>query len=349
MVHSLRTLDPSQERRGRRSVRVRPAFVAALLACLVAVVPLLVVGYPAALGRSTVNVGPSDGLPVAGLVQHVVVIVLENQEISTVYTSAPYERYLQHTFGNATTFYGACHDSLPEYAAMTSGRSYTCTSIPIEGVTNLADLAQAKGESWDGYFEGMTSPCQLASGGSYVSYHNPFILYKDIRYNSTRCDAHIRNSASFNASLANGTLPTLSYYVPNIYDDGLHSSVAAADTWLRSFLSPILNSTSPVVLAEVATTAFFIVSDEGSSTDLSGYSAGGVVSSWCQNQTQTALSVCGGPTYLSVVSPLSHATTYTGDATDYNLESTVEWLLGLGNDGGNDGTTAFPAMTTLFV
>lgn len=281
-------------------------------------------------------------------ISHVVVIVLENQALSSVYAHAPYERYLQHTYANATAFYGACHESLPEYAAMTSGESFTCTSIPIQGVTDLADLVQNKGDSWDAYFEGMSSTCQLSSSGSFVSYHDPFILYKDVRYNSTRCNAHILNSASFNSSVTAGTLPTFAYYVPNIYDDGLQSSVATADTWLKGFLAPLLNSTNATVQGEVSHTAFFVLSDEGSETDLSGYSVGGVVSSWCQNQTHQARSVCGGATYLTVVSPVSKGTKYLSNATDYNVESTVEWLLGLGRDGGNDGTSAFPAMTSLF-
>jgi hypothetical protein len=36
------------------------------------------------------------------------------------------------------------------------------------------------------------------------------------------------------------------------------------------------------------------------------------------------------------------------DATDFNLEETVEWLLGVGNDGGYDANSNFPPMQTLF-
>lgn len=281
-------------------------------------------------------------------IQHVVVIVLENQGLSSVDSQAPYERYLQATYGNVSPFYGACHNSLPEYLAMTSGRSFTCTTIPVESVTNLADLLEAKGASWAGYFESMPTSCDPSSSGGYVTNHNPFLIYEDIRGNASRCDAHVLNSASINASIQAGTLPTFSFYVPNVYDDGFRSSTAATDLWLNDFLSPLLNSTNPTVAGAVAHTAFFVVSDEGTDADLSGYSAGGVVNAWCQNQTQQPLSVCGGQTYLAVVSPLSHGTHFTSEATDYSVESTIEWLLGLGGDGGNDGTAAFPALTSLF-
>jgi hypothetical protein len=51
---------------------------------------------------------------------------------------------------------------------------------------------------------------------------------------------------------------------------------------------------------------------------------------------------------MTVISPFSHKTTYAADAYDYNLQSTVEWLLGVGGDGGWDDTSALPPMTTLF-
>jgi Phosphoesterase family len=293
-----------------------------------------------------ITFSPSSSPPPS--ISHVVVIVMENQEESAVLKGAPYLSYLADTYGSASSFYAACHESLPEYAAMTSGESFTCTSIPIEGATNIADTLQAKGDSWDAYFESMPTACDIHSHGAFVSYHDPFILYKDIRYNATRCDEHILNSQAFNQSLASGMLPTYSYYIPNTDDDGENTSLAYGDTWLQSFLAPILNSTQPSIQKLVSTTAFFVVFDEGSDSDLSGYSSGGVVSSWCQSETGQPLSVCGGHTYMVVVSPYSHHTTYSADATDYNLESTVEMLLGLPSDGGNDGTAAFPAMSSLF-
>ena len=288
-------------------------------------------------------------------VSHVVEIVLENEAASTVLSSAaPYQAYLANHYAQATHFYAACHYSYPDYAAMTSGRYFACgsASIPIEGVTNLADLFEQANLTWMAYFEGMASPCQVASGGSYLSYHNPFILYKDIRYNSARCDAHVVNSAAFNSSVANGTLPAFSYYVPNEDDDCYETNASYCDTWLDQFLSPILNSTNSAVQKLVASTVFLIVYDEGEESGSSfyaGYSAGtSEVNSWCQNTTGQKLSACGGLTYAVAVSPWSSQLHYDPDASDYNLESTVEWLFGLGNDGGWDGTSDFPAMTGLF-
>lgn len=287
-------------------------------------------------------------------IKHVVTIVLENEAPATISASAPYQTYLAATYASATHYYSACHYSYPDYATMTSGRYFACGSgsIAIQGVTNIGDLFTAANLSWMGYFESMGKPCQVASNGTYVSYHDPFILYKDIRYYSKVCDAHVVNSASFNSSVANGTLPAYSYYVPNTKDDCYQSSVSFCDNWLKNFLGPILNSTNSAVKSLVSSTAFFIVYDEGEETGSAfygGYSAGpSYVNTWCKNVTSKPLSACGGLVYMVAVSPWSSKLHYDHNATHYNLESTIEWIFKLKGDGGWDGTAAFPPMTGLF-
>jgi Phosphoesterase family len=281
-------------------------------------------------------------------IQHVVVIVLENEGLGAAFAGSAYLRYLSGTYGNFTQFYAACHGSLPDYTALTSGRYYACGSDSISETTdeNVGDLLERNGDSWAGYFEGMTVPCDPADGGGYVTDHNPFLIYQDVVGNQSRCDSHVVNSAAFNESLANGTLPTVSLYIPNEYDDCESSSIAYCSTWLSDFLGGILNSTSPTVQAVVAHTAFIVVFDEGS--DDSGYAQAGYVNSWCEGQTGNPLSDCGGHTYLTVVSPYSVGTVYTAMASDYNVLSTIEWLFGLGSDGGWDGTAAFPSLSGIF-
>ncbi|HEV2520251.1 MAG TPA: alkaline phosphatase family protein [Thermoplasmata archaeon] len=297
--------------------------------------------------------GPAPASAAPPAVKHVVEIIMENQALASV-RAAPYQSYLAAKYAQATHFYAACHYSYPNYAAMTSGRYFACgtASIAIQGVTNIGDLLEKANRTWMGYFESMATPCQIKSNGSYVSYHNPFILYKDIRYNSSRCDAHVVNSAKFNSSVANGTLPALSYYVPNTADDCYHSNLSFCDQWLKNFLGPILNSTNTTVQKLVSTTAFLIVYDEGEGKGAAfsqGYSAGpGYVNTYCKNATGKALATCGGLTYAVAVSPWSNKLHYDPNTSDYNVESTVEWLFKLGNDGGWDGTKAFPPMTGLF-
>lgn len=279
-------------------------------------------------------------------IQHVVAIVLENNELKSVLSAGAYEHYLWAAYGHASNFYGACHQSKPEYTAMTSGRAFTCGAFPVESVTNLADLLEGAGLSWAGYFESMPTPCNTTDAYPYTTFHNPFLDYADIVGNTTRCDGHVLNSAVFNASVDQGTLPTVSFYLPNEINDCHDSTIGSCDQWLKGFLSPLLNSTSSAVQALMNHTAVFVLYDEGSTN--AGYTVGGLSNSWCKNTTGQALTVCGGQVDLTVVSPYSVGTVYAADATDYNFESTIEWLFGLGSDGGYDGTANFPSMDTLF-
>ncbi|HEV2429322.1 MAG TPA: hypothetical protein VGV64_05695, partial [Thermoplasmata archaeon] len=112
-------------------------------------------------------------------VQHVVLLVLENYELGTVLQNGPYERYLWNHYGQATSFYGTCHQSKPEYTALTSGRSFNCASFPVEKVTNLADLLEQRNLTWNGYFESMPNACATTSAFPYTIYHNPFLSYAD--------------------------------------------------------------------------------------------------------------------------------------------------------------------------
>jgi hypothetical protein len=320
--------------------------------------------YPYGVGSVTgYTVGPTSGsltvgngpvgvvvnfTPMSPSIRHVVVIMMENIDLSTSLSYAPYLDYLWNTYGRATEFYPVCHGSLPDYTSITDGRYFVCGgSVPTSSAKNLPDVLEAKSLSWGGYFESMPTPCDPQWDGQiYDPSHNPFLVSEDIIGNPSRCDTHVVNSSVFNASVASGSLPTFSLYVPNTQDDCEYSNLPICDTWLRGFLSPMLNSTNPAVAQLMASTAFFIVFDEG--LNYAGYSVGGMVNGYCQNETGSALTVCGGHTYLAVVSPYSHMTSYTADATGYNIESTIEWLLGVGSDGGYDGTANFPPMTSLF-
>lgn len=301
-------------------------------------------------------------------IQHVVVIVFENEELSTVKQYAPYLDYLAAHYGSATNFYSTCHGSLPTYVAMTSGETFGCENIGVRAADNIGELATTHGLSWAGYLEAMptASGCDKDSVSSYDINHNAFLHYADIVNNASMCDDHVLNSAAFNKSVAAGTLPAVSFYIPNIYDDG-HTSLggackgdtsasdkpacdpiltAQADTWVKNFLTPILNSTSPQVRALVKTTAFMLAFDEG--TTNAGYDFPGEANEHCTVMEGHSMTACGGHVFFAVVSPYSLGLRYTVDATHYNIESTIEWLLGLPSDGGHDGTPQFPAMTCLF-
>ncbi|MGA7846429.1 MAG: alkaline phosphatase family protein [Thermoplasmata archaeon] len=302
-------------------------------------------------------------------ITHVVVIVMENGARPAILSKSPYQRYLEGHYGSVPDYYALCHQSPPNYFAFTSGRTSECGSVGVENVANIPDSLQAASLTWHGYFESMPTSCDLkrTSNGLYVGAdHNPFLSYKDIRDNTSRCQANVVNSNSFNVSVASGNLPSFSFYIPNEYDDchtpppGLTNAQerVLCDDWLKGFLAPMLNHTmnasglnfdTPQERALINHTAFIIVYDEGAGTSDAGYTVDNIFTPYCYNHWGVNQTTCGGLTYISVVSPYSVGTTFVGDASDMNVASTIEWLLGVGSDGGLDGTPGlFPAFTSLF-
>jgi hypothetical protein len=340
---------------------------------------LLVVGLlasPGSLGSlSGPPRAPSPVPPILShtpFIRHVVIIVLENQGITSVWGHAPYERYLAGTYGNATNFYAACHPSAPNYLAMIAAVTNQCGTDAWKNTTNttVGDLLDAAGGSYAQYAENLPSaacphPASVTSL-IFATRHTPFLYFRDVLKNQTFCRQHVMSSANFNASVVNGTLPNLSFYTPNLCDDG-HTGcgknttgaqlTAQADAWLHDFLAPMLNHTgrdnTPAERLLMKHTLFIITWDEG--TNNSGYSIPLDTSfntyTWCQANGGTGLAVCGGHVYLVFVSPYSMHTTFTADVSDYSIARTIEWLFHLPhlkNVGAFDARNAFPAMTTLF-
>jgi hypothetical protein len=273
------------------------------------------------------------------VIQHVITIVFENANISDVLSHGPFERYLAQKYAFASNYYGVCHPSASNYLAMTSGRSWECgnDTYNVYSTKNVADLLETTGQTWAAYMETMPTPCNTTSNTtSYVVHHNPFVFYSDIVGNQSRCDEHDLPLTAFAPAVADGTLPNYVYISPNSADDGESTNVSFSDNWLKGFLSPLLNDSF------FDKSVIFIAYDEANG-DSSGYSSGGVVNPWCLANYHEALSVCGGHIYFTAVSPfVKQNYNYTADATDYNLLSTVEWLLGLGSTGNNDSAAFGP-------
>ncbi|MGI0129779.1 MAG: alkaline phosphatase family protein, partial [Thermoplasmata archaeon] len=151
------------------------------------------------------------------------------------------------------------------------------------------------------------------------------------------CDAHVVPLSRFNPS---ATPANFVWVSPNMKDDGHLSSVGYADSWLRAWLTPLMSE------PWYSSSAFIVDFDEGQGSSAhQGYRTGGIALGGCAGKT-----VCGGPVYLAAVSPYTKGVgEYTPDATQYNVLSTIEWLLGLGSTRtGYDGTAHFPAMSGLF-
>lgn len=295
-----------------------------LAATLASAAPLATDARPTApaAGTSTTTTFPTP-------IRHVITVVLENAGYSTVLANGPFEKHLNAVYAHATHYYAVCHPSAPNYLAMTSGAPWQCGSdgYKVYSTSNIADLVQNKGRTWASFDESMPTACDTTNSatGDYVVRHDPFVYYHDIVGNRARCTSHVVSLSAFATDVSLGTVPNYAFITPNILDDGHNTGVKYADTWLKGWLSPLLNNTL------FRTTVFFIVYDEAVN-DNSGYDG-----------------LTGGHVYFTAVSPYTKTgAAFTSDASHYNLLTTTEWLLGLGNCGHHDSGTSFPPMKGLF-
>ena len=310
----------------------------ALLLALLAVVLLAGFwsGFPGITGSEAVpgsgGATPRTTPAVSGAqfptpIRHVIVVMLENENQATVLKQGPFEKHLAQTYSSASNYYAICHPSAPNYLAITSGKTWQCGSdaYHVYSTTNLATLVDAAGLKWRAYDESMPKPCDKSNAGLYAVRHTPFMFYSDVVGNTTFCRAHIVNSKYFNESAANGTLPNLSFYTPNLLDDGHNTNVPFADAWLKGWLSPLLNDS-------IFSKSVFLITYDESGNSNAGYNG-----------------TAGGKVYFTAVSPdVKTDFTYTSNASHYNLLTTIEWLLGLGHTGQNDSWSLWPPMQSMF-
>jgi phosphatidylinositol-3-phosphatase len=262
---------------------------------------------------------------------------MENQEYGSVIgsASAPYENGLASTYALAADYFGVAHPSLPNYLALIGGSTFGVTSdcLPAQcslpsNVATITTLLDSHNLSWKEYAESMPVNCSQANSpdGLYFPKHNPFVYFNAITGDngtgstSGYCNSHVVSMDQFWVDVQAGRLPNYSFITPNICDDAHSCSLAAGDIWLSSVVPKIVSSSS------FASTALFIVYDEGSSSDQSGG---------------------GGQVPCIMVSPFAKAD-YVSNVlySHYSLLATVEAIFKLGNLGRNDATAS--AMGDLF-
>lgn len=273
---------------------MRRRFGTVLLAAMTA----SVAGVLASLG----GIGGAGASPeVAGSTSalgHVFVIMLENHSQSSVIddVNAPFITHLAHTYAMATNYYGVTHPSLPNYVAAISGSTWWVNDDNPNNRfdhTNLVDQLEAHGKTWGAYMETMPSVGFLGdqypdNAALYVSKHNPFVLFNDIRNRPGRL-AHVKPYAQFATDLASGHAPDFVWISPNQCHDmhgGVYVQVAPdgsdgtpcpygsakddpndaalkqkADDFVHGAVSTIMSSS-----AWTANSAIFIVTDENDFT-----------------------------------------------------------------------------------
>jgi hypothetical protein len=202
------------------------------------------------------------------LVQHVFIVVEENQDFSCVIGN-PSMKYLNDElaakYGVATSYYANSHPSISNYFVLTTGQTIYRGLIgdtrtdPID-IDNVIRELKKNGKSWRAYVEGV--PRQGYTGGNiakthYVKRHNPLAYFeKDI---SIPERANLALFSQFADDLARQSLANYSFLVPDLFDDGHDvkgtdgsdqgrakcgdpTALKQADDWLRNNIAPLVSS-----------------------------------------------------------------------------------------------------------
>jgi hypothetical protein len=194
-------------------------------------------------GEAPVKMSP----PPRGIFHRVFIVVLEN----TDYEQALRQPFLEHLASIGalfTDYHSVTHPSYPNYLAMAAGSTLGVAHDSPKDLdaTSLVDLLEPAGVTWKVYAENLPSPCFRGTSspdGLYVRRHEPYISFRNVQENPARCD-RIVNAEQLRADVARDTLPQYSLYIPNVRNDGHDTGVAYADTWLKTFLSPLLENPS---------------------------------------------------------------------------------------------------------
>jgi hypothetical protein len=195
--------------------------------------------------------------------RHVVLIVFENHEVDDVLGSsdAPTFNRLGSRYATISNYTAVAHPSLPNYLALVSGSTQgidsDCTDCIVAG-RSLADTLAASRKTWKTYAEGLPrTGFTGASSGRYAKKHNPFVYF---RRNLTPARLQpVVPLSRFLPDVRGRRLPTFSLVVPDLCHDMHDCSVSTGDTWLASFLKPLLRG------SVLKRSAVFVVFDEGTS------------------------------------------------------------------------------------
>jgi phosphatidylinositol-3-phosphatase len=249
---------------------------------------------PAQAGGSS----PCQGTT-AHQVSHIVVVLMENKDESSIIGSAqaPYLNHLAMQCALATNYHAVAHPSLPNYLALTGGTTAGVTDDKppaVHGLGGSSIFGQLKG-SWRSYQESMTVPCQKYGQGSYAPKHNPAAYYTALTDCSSQ-DVPLPSNPTFDAAFT--------FVTPNLTNDMHDGTITQGDRWVSTFVRTVLSSPQ----YQAGSLMVFIVWDENDGPH----------------------HVVGNQVPCIVVAPsVTPGTRLTASYTHYSLLAAWEDLLGL--------------------
>jgi len=263
------------------------------------------------------------------------VVVLENHGFSQVIGSAsmPYLNSLATQHALATNYFADTHPSIGNYFMLTTGNIET-NNDAFTGTVSSDSIPRAfaaSSKTWKAYMESL--PSAGYTGGDvypYFKHHNPFVYMTDV-LNSSSETANVVPFTQLASDMSSGSVPSFSFIAPNVEDDAHDcpaggslcadgAKLAAADTWLKNNIDPLINS------AALANSVFIITFDEALDSDATNG---------------------GGRVPMVIVG--SHVKAGFKSTTFYQHQSTLRLamdLLGVADHPGNSATA--PTMQEFF-
>ncbi|PBB31502.1 acid phosphatase [Mesorhizobium sp. WSM3882] len=150
---------------------------------------------------------------------------MENHSFKQIH-KAPSASYLHRLARNGAVFdnsHGVAHPSQPNYLALFSGSTQGVRDDGVHHIAgpNLATRLRAVGKTFVGYVEG-GSPRK----------HNPWESFAD-------AESTEKSLATFPADY--GSLPAVSFVIPNLHHDMHDGTIGQADAWLKVNLGTYAN------------------------------------------------------------------------------------------------------------
>jgi hypothetical protein len=335
-----------------------------LSACLAAVAAVTAAVVPAQAVIPPLPTKAGDDASVPRHFDHVVMLILENENFSATWGAGSAAHYLNETLRPQGVFndhyYATGHVSLDNYVAMISGQpnqpitGTDCLAVNLwicvqgqrlfSNGRNLADQLEEKELSWRGYMDGAPTTCFHADysptaippdpyqGNSqdppakdYADRHNPFLYFPDIIENQARCDEHVRPYTDLAGDLASDTLPKFSFITPDTCHDGHDNPCSDGQPGGLVSADLWLSQEVPALLNYLnAHNGLLIIT-----LDENGFSDTSEFPGCCSGGLTGLLPGHGGRIGLLALSPLLEPRTVTTSYDHMSLLRTIEDMFGI--------------------
>jgi len=256
------------------------------------------------LALASADCSHTDAPPPVQQARHVFVIVMENHSLDEALTGA-FTASLAQKYGVANNYRAVAHPSVPNYLALTSGKTWGVSddSFHVLPKNDLGTQLTNARVSWRAYMEGLTDGGCLDSPPPYDPGHNPFAYY------GGRCPSNVVPLTDLASDLS-GSTPRFVWITPDLCHDTHNCAVSVGDSWLEQ--------------------------EVGQITGASAWKSGGVLFiTWDEDDGSADNHVLT----LVVAPGVSHRSS-TRRYTHYSLLATVEDLLGVGRLGHAAGATS---------